>query len=217
MSYEYITKYNSPNFTTGTNSLKVFGFSRRILGIVIHHWGDPANRPTFMGVVSYLCRKGGNTSAHSVIEAGRVASIVDHKNVSWHSGSARGNATTLGLELNPRASDADYETAAEYIADLWLFYGKLPLSKHSDYKATKCPGRWNIYKLEKMADIYYEKKKRSQPTKSKPKTTYKTHTVKKGETLTSIARKYKTNVTALAKLNGIKNVNLIKIGQKIKI
>lgn len=217
MSYEYITKFTSPNFTAGTQSAKIFGLPRRILGICIHHWGDPASRPTFMGVVNYLCRKGGNTSAHTVIEAGRVASIVDHKHVAWHSGSARGNTTTIGLELNPRASNADYETAAEYIADLWLFYGKLPLSKHSDYKATKCPGQWNIYKLEKMADIYYEKKKRSQPTKSKQKTTYKVHTIKKGETLTSIAQKYNTNVTALAKLNNIKNINVIKIGQKIKI
>lgn len=217
MSYEYITKFTSPNSTSREDTVKVFGVARRISGIVIHHWGDPANKPTFMGVVTYLCRKGGNTSAHSVIEAGRVASIVDHERTSWHAGHARANATTIGLELNPRASDADYETAGEYIADLWLFYGKLPLSKHSDYKATLCPGRWNIYKLEKIADIYYEKKKRSQPTKSKPKTTYRTHTVKKGETLTSIARKYNTNVTALAKLNNIRNINVIKIGQKIKI
>lgn len=46
-------------------------------------------------------------------------------------------------------------------------------------------------------------------------TTY--HTVKKGETLGIIASKYKTTVSNLAKLNNIKNVNLIYVGQKLVI
>lgn len=44
-----------------------------------------------------------------------------------------------------------------------------------------------------------------------------TYTVKKGDTLASIAKKYKTTVAKLVKDNGIKNPNLIKVGQKIKI
>ena len=43
------------------------------------------------------------------------------------------------------------------------------------------------------------------------------HVVKSGETLSGIAAQYKTTVAALQKLNGIKNVNLIYTGQKIKI
>ena len=43
------------------------------------------------------------------------------------------------------------------------------------------------------------------------------YTVKKGDTLSEIAAKYKTTVNALAKLNNIKNVNLIYVGQKITI
>ena len=43
------------------------------------------------------------------------------------------------------------------------------------------------------------------------------YTVKKGDTLSQIASKYGTSVSALAKLNNIKNVNLINVGQKIKI
>lgn len=44
-----------------------------------------------------------------------------------------------------------------------------------------------------------------------------TYTVKKGDTLSSIAARYKTTWQALQKLNGIKNPNVISIGQKIKV
>lgn len=43
------------------------------------------------------------------------------------------------------------------------------------------------------------------------------YTVKKGDTLSAIAKKYNTTVNELAKINNIKNVNLIYPGQKIKI
>ena len=43
------------------------------------------------------------------------------------------------------------------------------------------------------------------------------YTVKKGDTLTYIANKFGTSVDALVKKNGIKNKNLIYVGQKLKI
>lgn len=45
----------------------------------------------------------------------------------------------------------------------------------------------------------------------------KVYVVKSGDTLSKIAKKYKTSVSKLAKDNGIKNVNVIYVGQKIKI
>lgn len=44
-----------------------------------------------------------------------------------------------------------------------------------------------------------------------------THTVKRGETLSGIARKYDTTVGALVAHNGIKNPNVIQVGQLINI
>lgn len=41
------------------------------------------------------------------------------------------------------------------------------------------------------------------------------YVVKKGDTLTAIAKKYNTTVKTLADWNSIKNVNLIKVGQKL--
>ena len=44
-----------------------------------------------------------------------------------------------------------------------------------------------------------------------------TYTAKTGDTLTAIAKKYGTTVKAIKELNAIKDVNLIFVGQKIKI
>jgi LysM repeat protein len=51
--------------------------------------------------------------------------------------------------------------------------------------------------------------------RDKPK--YKTYVVRRGDTLSAIARRYNTTVAKLAADNGIKNPNLIYPGQVIKI
>ena len=44
-----------------------------------------------------------------------------------------------------------------------------------------------------------------------------TYTIRKGDTLSTIAKKYKTTAAAIAKANGIKNPKTIQPGQKLKI
>lgn len=51
--------------------------------------------------------------------------------------------------------------------------------------------------------------------KSNTKPTY--HTVKKGDTLYAIARKYHTTVEKLCKINHIKETSILSLGQKIKV
>lgn len=132
MAYKYLTQYNSPNYSAGRPA----GPPNAIF---IHYWDDPAKKPTFDGVVSWLCRKGGNSSAHYVVEAGRVACIVDCKNRAWHAGN-QGNPRGIGIECNPRMSAGDLETVAELIADLRRTYGNLPLKPHNSVMDTSCPG-----------------------------------------------------------------------------
>ena len=55
------------------------------------------------------------------------------------------------------------------------------------------------------------------PVDKNTQSNYITYTVKYGDTLSKIAQKYGTTVNNIANLNNIKNVNLIYIGQKLKI
>jgi membrane-bound lytic murein transglycosylase D len=59
-------------------------------------------------------------------------------------------------------------------------------------------------------------KSTSSSSSSKATTTAKTHTVKKGETLSSISRKYGCSVADLKKWNNLKS-NTVIVGQKLKI
>lgn len=57
----------------------------------------------------------------------------------------------------------------------------------------------------------------SQPSVTTPRTATLTITVKAGDTLSGIAKRYNTSVSSLASKNNIKNVNKIYVGQKITI
>jgi len=50
-----------------------------------------------------------------------------------------------------------------------------------------------------------------------PEATYFLHYVRRGETVSQIARRYRTSVSAIARLNGLRRVNLIRPGQRLKI
>lgn len=148
MSYEYITKYDSPNYTSG----RPYG----IKAIVIHWWGDPNTHPTFEGVINTLCSKTRGASAHYVVEAGRVACIVDPDDRAWHAGDgvgvrSKGNDMGIGIECNPRQSDGDYLTVAQLIRDLRAEYGDLPLIRHRDCYNTQCPGTYDLDRLDRLS------------------------------------------------------------------
>lgn len=152
MSYELITKFDSRNFTPAASVPATYGRRRTIDSITIHWWGLPEWNATFFGTVDFLCTNKKPTSAHEVIEAGRVAVIVNHGDASWAAGNATGNATSIHLELNPRASDEDYATAAERIRDIRAMHGKdLPLIPHRNWQATMCPGDYDLARLDRMA------------------------------------------------------------------
>lgn len=158
MTYQLITQHDSRNFTPAAQVPAVYGRRRSIDSITIHWWGLPEWNATFEGTTDFLCKNTKPTSAHEVIEAGRVAVIVNHGDAAWAAGNAVGNATSIHLELNPRASDGDYVTAAERIRDIREMHGKdLPLIPHRDWQATMCPGHYDLARLDRMArDTNYQ-------------------------------------------------------------
>lgn len=60
-----------------------------------------------------------------------------------------------------------------------------------------------------------EQPKKEEPKKEEAKPTY--YVVVSGDTLTKIAKKYGTTVAKLVEWNGIKDKNLIKVGQKLRV
>lgn len=158
--YTELTQFNSPNYTPASQAVATYGLHRQIEGITIHWWGDPNQNPSFMGTVDYLCRPGGNTSAHVVATGtGRqVAWIVSDGDIAWQAGSAAGNATTIGIECDPRCRPEDYDVVAELIADIWKAHDKkLPLYPHSHWYNTTCPGNYDLERLRKLAEEKFNK------------------------------------------------------------
>lgn len=106
-------------------------------------------------------------------------------------------------------------------SSLWANISKDALKNTGDveamYAATKkrtndyIPRRTTVYNKVKALGL----SEIPTPTTTTVKTSK--YTVKKGDTLSGIAKKYKTTVDKLVKINNIKNANLINIGQVLKI
>lgn len=134
----------SPNFSSGRPAgAPTF--------IVIHHWGSDGQ--THQGVVDYLTRYDGNSSAHYVASAGRVTQLVHDYDRAWHAGPS-GNPRGIGIECRPEMSAGDFAEVAKLVAAIRGEWGNLPLKKHSDFMNTSCPGRWGsqLERLSALAD-----------------------------------------------------------------
>jgi murein DD-endopeptidase MepM/ murein hydrolase activator NlpD len=72
-------------------------------------------------------------------------------------------------------------------------------------------------KLHTESSEYADSNSKNKKSTSEKGTGAKYHTVKKGETLSSIAKKHKTTVDKLIKLNKLKNKNALRTGQKLRV
>jgi N-acetylmuramoyl-L-alanine amidase CwlA len=134
-------------YTPAAQVPQVFGQARTIEGIVIHHWGLTGQ--THDGVVDFFVNGPGQTSAHFVASAGRINCLVSPPDAAWHCPGK--NATHIGIECRPEATDADYATVAELVSTLRAQYGPLPLSMHRDWYNTACPGVWDLARIDQLA------------------------------------------------------------------
>lgn len=110
--------------------------------IVIHHWG--ADGQSHDGVVAFFTRgPGSGTSAHYVVSAGRITQICHDYDTAYHAGNWQINLRSIGIECRPEATEDDVRTVAELVRRIRSEWGPLPLSVHSDYYPTACPGRYH--------------------------------------------------------------------------
>lgn len=151
MAYKYETQYNSPSYTPRSQTRAVWGVDRKVTAIAIHWWDDPLKKPSYEGVIATLCNPARQASAHFVATGTgrRVACLVSPNDNSWATNQA--NPFTISIECDPRCRPEDYDVVAELIADIRSAYGNFPLVPHSKYVATRCPGNWDLVKLDKLA------------------------------------------------------------------
>ena len=129
------------NYTRDADVLKTFGFPSKKKGVTIHHWGNDGQK--FDDVVRYLASKNARqSSAHFVVQEGRVTCIVSPDDASWHAGNAEGSAQTIGIECRPEMTEGDLDALASLIRYLETIYGSLLVYTHNNWKATACPGRY---------------------------------------------------------------------------
>ena len=198
MSYKLETK-----LTSNQSSRAFYGYSSKPTGITLHWWGDPKAGATHDGVVSWLRGRAGGTSnrgssAHYVVSAGRVTKLADETRATWHAGNRKGNGTTIGIEMNPRMSDGDWGTLVELCADIEECHWSLKFYRHSDWKATACPGVYRNQISRLVNDVNAElRRRKSGGKKTKPKKS--TASSSTGSTKTRVKR---TNTDKVPVMDG---------------
>jgi N-acetylmuramoyl-L-alanine amidase len=154
---------------------------------------------------------------HFVIEQdGTIVHCHDYDVVSYHVGDSNSFAIGICLTGDFRKETGGQKPTSAQLESLRLLVEAIkqdvPSIKrvrgHNEfpgYAWKNCPGdTWDYRETLKKPVL-------------KTSTTSNVYLVKKGDTLGVIAKRYKTTVAALQKLNNIKNPNLINVGKKIRL
>lgn len=140
-------KYTMVSKPTGFQVARSFyGYPAKPAGITLHHWGVDGqkhdNVDAFLTDTTSAYRKANPTSAHEVISDGRVTVLAKPEVATYHSGSTKGNGSTIGLEIRPEMSPGDLDTLVQRIYDIEVKYGSMLIYLHKHWFATACPGRY---------------------------------------------------------------------------
>jgi len=125
-----------------------YGVPYQFREIQIHWWDDPARKPSHDGVVNYQANKTGG-SVNYVASAGRVTFMVPEEHCAFT--TQGGNPYGIKIECAPYGTDADYQTIAWLVADIWKRRGYMPLVPHNKYFNTACPGTLDLGRIEREA------------------------------------------------------------------
>lgn len=182
------------------------------------------------------------SSNYGVGTDGKIGMYVEEKDRSWCSSNAANDNRAVTIEVasdtkHPYAvNDRAFAALLDLVTDICKRNGikKLVWSTkkadrvnhkngcnmtvHRDYANKSCPGD---YLYNRHGEIAAEVNRRLGVADAAPDAGaaqgVTVYTVKKGDTLSQIAAKYGTTYQAIAAYNGIKNPNVIRVGQKIKI
>ena len=212
----------SPNYTPMSNKKNEV--------IVIHHMAGKLTVEQCGNVFAPSSRKA--SSNYGVDSNGRIGLYVEEKNRSWATSSKAIDSRAITIEVansvaggNWPVSDKAMASLINLCVDICKRNGikKLNytgdksgnLQMHRWYAPTGCPGEYLASKFPYIANEV-NKRLNGNTTPSLPESSG-TYTVQKGDTLSSIARKYGTTYQKLAELNGIQDPSKIYVGQVLKV
>lgn len=212
----------SPNYTPMSNKKNEV--------IVIHHMAGKLTVEQCGNVFAPSSRKA--SSNYGIDGNGRIGLYVEEKNRSWATSSKAIDSRAITIEVansvaggNWPVSDKAMASLINLCVDICKRNG-IPrlnytgdksgnLQMHKWYAATGCPGAYLESKFPYIANEV-NKRLNGNTTPSLPESSG-TYTVQKGDTLSSIARKYGTTYQKLAELNGIQDPSKIYVGQVLKV
>ncbi|WP_426616429.1 N-acetylmuramoyl-L-alanine amidase [Bacillus velezensis] len=195
--------------------------------ITIH---NTANDASAANEISYMKNNSSSTSFHFAVDDKQVIQGIPTNRNAWHTGdgtNGTGNRKSIGVEICYSKSGGPKYKAAEKLAIKFVAqllkergWGIDRVRKHQDWNGKYCPhrilaeGRWEQVKvaIEKELKAFGGKTNISSSSSSGS-----TYTVKKGDTLSKIAKAEGVSVANLQSWNNIKDPNKIKVGQKLKL
>jgi len=166
---------------------------------ILYDWddsgrGDNVGGPDHVGIVESVVR-----SKMEIIE-GNYSKAVKERTLNVNGFYIRGYVTPKYSAMVTSGKKTVDQLAQEVLAGKW--------GTGSTRKKKLEAAGYNYDAVQKRVnEILVEQKKKKTIT----------YTVKKGDTLSAIAQKYGTTVKAIAAENKISNVNMIRVGQKLKI
>lgn len=214
----------SPNYSSRNGA--------KIERIVIHHMAGNLTVETCGNIFKRPERQASST--YGVGTDGRIAQYVDEKYRPWTTSSYECDKGAITIEVandqiggNWHVSDKALQSTIDLCVDICKRNGiskinytgdkRGNLHMHCWYAATSCPGPYLKSKFGYIANEINKKLTNQNAPNYNNVTPGTIHVVARGETLSKIAAKYGTTVANLTALNGIKNANLISVGQKIVI
>lgn len=175
-----------------------------------------------------LQKRPGNYQAswHWQVDDTQAIQSYRHSAKCWHAGNAKGNAESIGVEIcvNSDGNWAQTRANAVKLAAKILREEKIPVERmvqHNYWSGKNCPtnlrannnAQWNQF----VADVKKELQGGATPPPTVPDKQGQKHTVKKGETLSGIAKQYGVGVGPLASANRLADPNKIYVGQVLSV
>ena len=173
------------------------------------------------------------SSNYGIGSDGRIACYVEEENRSWASCSAANDNRAITIEVandtgepNWHVSDKALQSLIKLLVDVckrnnisklvWSdnksdrinHNNGCNMTVHKDFYSTACPGPYLYSQMNYIANEVNKQLGQASDT---------TYTVKKGDSLSIIAKKYNVSVNDIVKINSISNPNVIYVGQKLVI